>query len=152
MNVAALFLAIALQKPPAPQPGAPPPRPNIVAEPAALMIAAFDADTDAEVSRAEFDAGVRKSFADAAADGEAMSLIEFSSWSRRWLGNQGALPGQFDFDSDGDDRISWAEYAAEFGRRFAKLDVDKDDALSRAELMTVAGPAFEPLPKRRRRR
>lgn len=136
------------QQPPAPPP--PPPEDaararaaaSISSEPVALLIAGFDADGDARVTRAEFDAGVARSFPpDAPAEG--LSLIGLSNWSIRWLGNQGALPGQFDFDADGDDRISRAEYAAELGRRFDRFDANRDGALDRAELVVVRAAPVE---------
>ena len=82
---------------------------------------------------------------DADTDGQ-IKLIELSNWSVKWLGNAGALPGQFDFDRDGDDTISKAEYAAEFDRRFAGFDKDKDGNLRRAELISLTGQ--RPLPPR----
>jgi len=122
-------------------------QPTISASPVALMIAGFDRDGDAVVTRAEFDAGVARSFADGDADTDGqIKLIELSNWSVKWLGNAGALPGQFDFDRDGDDAISKAEYAAEFDRRFAGFDKDKDGNLRRAELISLTGQ--RPLPPR----
>ncbi len=156
MNV---FLALAAMAAQAPQgtaqPGAtaqpgqvPQPRPtDFTATPVAVLLAGFDGDRDARVTRAEFDAGVAASFG----EGEAMSPIAFSNWSVRWLGHQGALPGRFDFDADGDDRISRAEYAAELGRQFARLDANRDEVLDRSELVTVRPHAMQPMPGGRRR-
>jgi len=122
-------------------------QPTISASPIALMIAAFDRDGDAVVTRAEFDAGVARSFADGDGNGDGrITLIELSAWSLKWLGNAGALPGQFDFDRDGDDAVSRAEYAAEFDRRFAGFDKDRDGNLFRAELISLTGQL--PLPPR----
>lgn len=63
----AAFPAAAQERPAAPAVPAVPagpqqPAPTVMAEPAAVMIAAFDADGDARVTRAEFDAGLRRSF------------------------------------------------------------------------------------------
>ena len=122
-------------------------QPTISASPVALMIAGFDRDGDAVVTRAEFDAGVARSFADGDADKDGrIKLIELSNWSVKWLGNAGALPGQFDFDRDGDDAISRAEYAAEFDRRFVGFDKDKDGNIWRVELISLTGQ--RPLPPR----
>ena len=122
-------------------------QPTISASPIALMIAGFDRDGDAVVTRTEYDAGVARSFAngDANADGR-ITLIELSAWSLKWLGHAGALPGQFDFDRDGDDAVSRAEYAAEFDRRLAGFDKDRDGNLFRAELISLTGQL--PLPPR----
>ncbi|RJF90826.1 EF-hand domain-containing protein [Sphingomonas cavernae] len=119
--------------------------PTISATPAAVMIAGFDRDQDTRVTRAEFDAGLDRSFkhGDTNADAQ-ISLIELSGWAQSWLGHSGALPGQYDFDRDGDDRVSRDEYRVEFNRRFAEMDKDKDGVLVRAELITLSSPRFQP--------
>lgn len=119
--------------------------PTISATPVAVTVAGFDRDQDARVTRAEFDAGLERSFrhGDANGDGQ-ISLLELTGWAQTWLGNAGAIPGQYDFDRDGDDRISFAEYKTEFDRRFAELDKDKDGAIVRSELITLTSPRFQP--------
>ena len=119
-----------------------PPPPTIVASPLALAIAGFDRDGDMIVTKAEFDAGVERSFAfgDKDRDGR-MSLLELADWSEVALGNRGALPGQFDFDSNGDDSISRDEFIAYFNARFTALDTNRNGALERSELVTFATQA-----------
>ena len=119
-----------------------PPPPTIVATPLALALAGFDRDGDMIVTKAEFDAGVARSFAfgDRDHDGK-MSLLELADWSEVALGNRGALPGQFDFDRDGDDSISRDEFIGYFNARFAALDTNKNGALERSELVTFAPQA-----------
>jgi hypothetical protein len=121
------------------QPGAPPQGPVLsgrAAPPIALLFVGFDANGDGRTDRAELDAGEMRNFAlaDTGRDG-ALGLIELAEWSRLWLGDISALPGRFDFDRDGDDRVSPAEFRAELGRRFAAMDTDKDGALTRNELL-----------------
>ena len=154
-NTALFALGIACcaaQGPAAPkrdEPGYQPSAPTIVASPLALAIAAFDRDGDMIVSRAEYDAGVARSFAFADQDANVrLGLIELSAWAQATLGNSGALPGQFDFDRDGDDSISRNEFTALFGDRFVALDKDKDHALRRSELVSFTA---SPDPDRRRR-
>ena len=120
--------------------------PTIIASPSAMAIAAWDRDGDLKVSRPEFDWGVSRSFAafDRENDG-ALSLIEFGAWAEATLGNSGALPGHFDFDKDGNDRISNDEFRAYFTARFKDLDKDGNATLSRSELVT-----FAPVPLRGR--
>lgn len=127
--------------PPAGQPGLPgaPQGPVLsgrAAPPIALLFVGFDANGDGRTDRAELDAGEARNFAlaDTGRDG-ALGLIELAEWSRIWLGDISALPGRFDFDRDGDDRVSPAEFRAELGRRFAAMDTDKDGALTRNELL-----------------
>jgi hypothetical protein len=116
-----------------------PTAPTIGATPFTLAVAGFDRDGDLLVSRAEYDAGAAAAFSRADQDGNGrVSLIELSTWSVATLGNSGALPGQFDFDKDGDDSISRAEFMGLFGERFATLDADKDNVLKRAELISFA--------------
>jgi len=117
--------------------------PTISATPFALAVAGFDRDGDLRVTRAEYDAHVRSSFARGDADGNGLiSLIELSAWAQATLGNVGALPGPFDFDKDGDDKISSAEFAAYFTRRFGELDKDRDEALVRSELLVLVDTPF----------
>jgi len=146
----ALAATLAAQQQP-PAPGAPlqPPLPGsepiplMIAEPVAMAIAAFDADGDGIVTRAEYDAGVGKSF-DAVAKGQAsIGYIQFGDWSERWLGNRNALPSPFEVDQDGDNRISLGELQARFALFFTRFDRDKNGSITRAELLTTR-PAPQP--------
>lgn len=144
--IVSLALAAALaaqQQPPAPgvplQPPLPgaEPIPLMIAEPVAMAIAAFDADGDGVVTRAEFDAGVSKSF-DSVAKGQAsIGYIQFGDWSERWLGNRNALPSPFEVDQDGDNRISLGELRARFALFFTRFDRDKNGSITRSELLTT---------------
>lgn len=141
--ILALLLAQAAPAAP-PGPPAQPPA-TLVAEPVALAIAASDADGDARVTRAELEAGVRRSFAtiDTAAAG-TLGYIGFADWAERYLGNRSALPSPFETDANGDNRISLAELEAKFAEIFARLDLDKDGVLTRAELLTIRADAGRP--------
>lgn len=135
------------KKPPEPTQ---PTRPTLSATPVAVMIAGFDGDGDARVTRAEFDAGVARSFKAGDRNGDGLiSLLELGPWSETWLGNAYALPGQFDLDSDGDDKVSPEEFRAEFGRRFDALDKDRDGVLVRSELIVLTMPRLDPREERR---
>jgi Ca2+-binding EF-hand superfamily protein len=115
-----------------------PSAPTIMATPVALAIAAFDRDGDLQVDKAEFDEQVRRSFGIGDSDGDGViGLIELSGWAERTLGNATAVPGPFNFDTSADDRISIDEFSAEFERRFAALDANKDLKLSRSELVQI---------------
>jgi hypothetical protein len=125
---------------------------TITASPVALAIAGFDRDGDLEVSRSEYDEQVQRSFSrgDRDQDG-SIGLIELSAWAETTLGNATALPGRFDFDRDGDDKISSGEFGSEFSRRFAELDKNKDSKLSRTELVTFVALPDGSLRRRERR-
>jgi hypothetical protein len=151
----AAFPAAAQERPAAPPVPAVPagpqqPAPTVMAEPAAVMIAAFDADGDARVTRAEFDAGLRRSFdsIDTARKG-AIGYISFSDWSERWMGDRNTLPSPFETDRDGDNLVSFDELAARFGLLFTRFDTDKDGVLVRRELLTVRPPVIVPRLRRR---
>jgi hypothetical protein len=112
-----------------------------VAQPMALAVAGFDTDNDGITSRAEFDAGLGRTFAAADANGDGqLGYIEYAAWARTWMGSETALPGPFAIDRDGDDRLARAEMLSEFGRQFERLDANRDAALARAELLTVRNP------------
>ena len=133
-------------------PGQPPA--TLVVEPVGMAIAGFDADGDARTSRAELDAGVRRSFAGVdPGNSGAIGYIAFADWAERWLGDRAALPSPFEVDADGDNRITLAELQAAFARIFARLDVDRDGFVTRKELLTIranAGRSMGPPGKRKR--
>lgn len=122
-----------------PPPG---PRPTIVAEPVALTIAAYDADQDGLVTRAELVAGAARSFASVAKGAADIGYIGYGDWALRWLGDANALPSQFDVDGDHNDRITQAELTATLMRAFVRFDLNKDGVLSRAELITLRSTQF----------
>lgn len=143
MILLALAATLAVQQQPAPavplqapQPGAEP-IPLMIAEPVAMAIAAFDADHDGIVTRAEFDSGVAKSFEAIAKGQPSIGYIQFGDWSERWLGNRNALPSPFEVDQDGDNRISLAELRARFALFFTRFDRDKNGSIARSELLTT---------------
>lgn len=117
---------------PVPQPAA-----TIVAEPAALLIAACDADGDARVTRAELTACIARSFVGDAAHGGAIGYIGYADWALKWLGDANALPSAFTIDTDNDNRITLAELQARFRALFTRFDTDRDGVLTRAELLTI---------------
>ena len=121
------------------------PAATVIVEPVAMMIAAFDANGDAKVTRAEFDAGLRHSFDSIDTDHKgSIGYIAFSDWSERWLGDRNTLPSPFEVDRDGDNRITYAELAERFDLFFTRFDADKDGVLSRKELVTIRPPAYNP--------
>lgn len=128
-----------------PVPPQPPRQPaaTIVAEPAAMFIAACDANGDGRTTRDELTACVARTFADADA-GHAGSIgyICYADWALKWLGDRNALPSPFGVDSDGDNRITLPELQGAFVGLFARFDVDKDGAATRAELLTIRAGAF----------
>jgi hypothetical protein len=120
------------------------PAATVMAEPVAMMIAAFDRDGDARVSRIEFDAGLRQSFDSIDTRGTgALGYIGYSDWSERWLGDRNTLPSPFETDRDGDNKITFDELAARFALLFARFDTNKDGALARSELLTLRPQMFD---------
>lgn len=149
----------------APLPGTPQTPATLVVEPVAMMIAAFDADGDGFVDRAELTAGVRRSFEaiDTAGAGR-LRYIAFADWAERWLGDRNALPSPFEVDRNQDDQVSLDELQDHFSRLFARYDKNGDKRISRAELLTyrtapidatgpTAGrPPAKPAPKPEKKR
>jgi Ca2+-binding EF-hand superfamily protein len=129
------------------------PVPTVIVEPVAMMIAAFDSDGDARVTRAEFDAGLRHSFDSIDTDRKgSIGYIAFSDWSERWLGDRNTLPNPFEVDRDGDNRITFAELAERFDLLFTRFDANKDGVLVRSELVTIRPQTFNPGGDRKRKR
>ncbi len=111
---------------------------TVIVEPVAMMIAAFDSDGDGRVTRAEFDAGLKRSF-DAIDTGHtrALGYIAFSDWAERWMGDRNTLPSPFETDRDGDSKISFEELADRFNLLFVRFDADKDGVIVRKELVEI---------------
>ncbi|MDF7776292.1 EF-hand domain-containing protein [Sphingomonas sp. AOB5] len=125
---------------------------NIIVEPVAMMIAAFDTDGDARVTRAEFDAGVTRSFASADRENSgSIGYIRYAEWALTWLGDRNALPGPFEVDTNGDNRITLDELRARFALLFTRFDADKDGVLIRSELVTIRTPQLQMERGQRRR-
>lgn len=120
------------------------PAATVMVEPVGMMIAAFDRDGDARVSRAEFEAGLRQSFDSVdTRKTDALGYIAFSDWSERWLGDRNTLPSPFETDRDGDNRITWDELDARFALLFTRFDADKDGTITRKELLTLRPQMFD---------
>lgn len=138
-----MLIALLLQ---AAVPAGPPPQPpaTMVVEPVAMLLATFDADGDGRTTRGEMEAGVRRTFAaiDTGHTGK-LGYIGYSDWAERWLGDRNALPSPFEVDSDGDNQITAAELTAQLGRTFDRLDRNKDNALTRPELLTIRASASD---------
>jgi len=122
--------------PPAQDPSRARPPATMLVEPAAMFLAACDANGDARVTAAERDACVVRAFvtADGAQKGST-GYIGYADWAQRWLGDRNALPSPFEMDRDGDNRITLAEMQARFAAVFDRLDADHDGLLQRAELI-----------------
>ena len=125
-------------------PGAAQPPATMVVEPAAMAIAAWDADGDGRTTRAELAAGVKRSF-DAIDTAHAGSIgyIGFADWAARWLGDRNALPSPFEVDANADNRITLAELQASFAAIFDRHDRDKDGAVTRQETLTIRAMGSE---------
>jgi hypothetical protein len=111
---------------------------TVIVEPAAMMIAAFDADGDGKVTRAEYDAGLKHSFdvIDTRHQGW-LGYIAYSDWQERWMGDRNTVPSPFEVDRDGDNKVTFAEIAARFDLLFTRFDTDKNGVLERKELVTI---------------
>lgn len=149
-----LLLAAAQQTPPAPPvrpaDGYRPAIATMTVEPVAMMLAGFDADGDARITRAEAAKGVERSFGEA----KDVGYIGFGDWAERWLGDRNAVPSPFEVDRNGDNRITLAELQDRIDGVFTRFDTDKDGVLIHKELLTIRATAVgqDPFGDRRRRR
>ena len=148
-----LPLLLAVQTAPAVAPSGPAQPPaTIFAEPAALFVAACDADADARVTRAELTACVARSYAatEGAASGR-IGYIAYADWCLKWLGDRNALPSPFEVDRDGDNAITLAELQTQFAQFFTRFDRNRDAILVREELLTIRSFAPNAPPRGKRR-
>lgn len=132
----------------APPKGTPQTPATVVAEPVAMMIAAFDADGDAVVERSELIAGVQHSYEAMKPPADGMRYIAFADWAERWLGDRNALPSPFEVDRNQDDRVTLDELQDQFARLFARYDTNKDHQVTRAELVTYRARPIGDDPRR----
>ncbi|MEG3123902.1 EF-hand domain-containing protein [Sphingomonas sp. GB1N7] len=151
LALAAALPASAQQAPPPPAPTTrPQPFATIVFEPAAMMIAACDANSDAVVTRDELHACLKRSFASVAQGKADIGYIDYSDWAKTWLGDANVVPSPYSVDTDDDNRITLAELQAEFDRFFDRFDTDKNGSVTRAELITLrTAPSIPPGKKKR---
>ena len=127
----------------------PAPSATVVAEPVALFVAGFDADRDGRTTAAELRDGLAAVTAANPAWGAGIGYIAYSDWAERYLGDRNGLPSPFECDRDGDGKVTAAELSDRFAAIFARLDANKDGAVTRAELLTLRGGALG-RPKRER--
>ncbi|MEP9403436.1 EF-hand domain-containing protein [Sphingomonas sp. VNH70] len=132
--VFALLLGLQTVPPPVPAPGDRPAAATLVVEPVGMFLAACDADGDARTTLAEAQACVARSFP---AGQNAIGYIAFADWAERRLGDRNALPGPFEVDRDGDNRITPDELQARIVAIFRRIDRDGDGVLTRGELLTI---------------
>lgn len=138
-----LFLFLAAQAAPAPRAPEPyrPAPATVVAEPVALMFAGFDRDGDGRTTSAECRAGI-DGFA--AADprwARALGYLEFGDWAERYVGDRNVMPSAFEVDRDGDMKVTLDELRDRIDALFARLDTNRDAALTRGELLTIRANA-----------
>ncbi len=158
LALAALLLAVpagAQQVAPA-LPGAtaqsarPQPFATIVFEPAAMMIAACDANFDAVVTRDELHACLKRSFDTVAKGRPDIGYIDYSDWAKTWLGDANVVPSPYSIDTDDDNRITLAELQATFDSFFDRYDTGRNGSVTRAELLTLrTAPSVIPGKKKR---
>ncbi len=112
-----------------------------IAPPAGVLLAGMDRNFDARVSQEEIREAAALVFAagDADADG-ALSGIEFTAWSERFLGDPYAVPGRLRFDHDQNGAVSQDEFALTFAAIGDRFDTNGDGEIARSELLvTVEG-------------
>ena len=87
----------------------------------ALLLAGFDRDGDARVTRAESNDGAVALARDWA---DGIGYIAFADWSERYLGDRNVNPSALEVDRDGNGRITPAEFADRIDAVFVRLDTD----------------------------
>jgi hypothetical protein len=111
-------------------------RPSVIVRPGALLLEGMDANRDLAVTRAELDAAIDPLFAaaDANHDG-ALSPVEFSLWSEKYLGTAEATPGRMSFDTNQNGLITKQEFTARLVLLFNEYDANHDGVVTRQELV-----------------
>lgn len=123
--------------PPAFEPGD-----GLSASPTALLFVDYDADGDRRTTAAERDSGIARDFQNADGDDNgAVDPAEYSRWARVGLGSEFASPSQQQIDRDGNRQIAPEEFALALRQAFLGLDLDKNDALTRNELVSPRAAA-----------
>jgi hypothetical protein len=102
-----------------------------------------DLSRDGKVTRSEFDTIVAKEFARASGGGATLTLAQFSAEQAARFRDMNA--GMFKrLDSDGDGKLSLAEFAASSERMFDRLDKNHDGVITPEEMKPRFRGRYEP--------
>ncbi len=101
---------------------------------ASLLFVQFDADRDYITTRAEAQAGAEAEWKRAAEGAAVLTPIQFATWSARALGGPNLGPYRLAFDTNVNNEITAAEFAAAILTKFDQFDADKDGALRRPDM------------------
>jgi EF hand len=103
--------------------------------PEALIFLEFDTDRDRTISSAELRAGLEADWAQASKGAASIGHIDLRAWLVSVLGSDEFDFGPVGFDTNLDSVITKAEFTSALTQRFTVLDLDKNGALSRKELI-----------------
>jgi len=102
-----------------------------------------DLSRDGKVTRSEFDTILAKEFTRASGGGATLTLAQFSAEQAARFRNINA--GMFKrLDSDGDGKLSLAEFAASSERMFDRLDKSRDGVITPEEMKPRFRGRYEP--------
>jgi len=112
--------------------------PITVMKPAALLFATFDKNGDYAIDRLEAESGYENAFLRADRDGnKSLTLFELEDWREKALGSLDANPGNLNFDTDFDNRVSRSEFASALADLFDRHDDNDDGQIENSELMQI---------------
>lgn len=103
--------------------------------PEGLVFLEFDADHDRVVTTAELRAGLETDWTQASKGAASIGHIDLRAWLVSVLGSDEFDFGPVGFDTNLDSVITKAEFISALTQRFNGLDLDKNGAVSRAELV-----------------
>ncbi|WP_373005747.1 hypothetical protein [Hyphomonas sp.] len=109
---------------------------GMIARPIALLFAGMDVDHDHVIDEAELANGITREWQ--ATGTRTVSALSLTEWSVYALGDADALPNHIAFDRNFDGQVTEAEFRARLISEFAQLDANRDQELTRAELLIKA--------------
>ena len=128
-------------------------RGTVQARPISLLFTSMDRNFDKSVTRDEVLNGITAEWSqmEPSISGK-VNAIKFSIWIEQTLGSPESLPSRLSFDADLDNQVSRDEFSSRILASFDGLDADKDNILSRSELVYVAPRGARPQEQNRRER
>jgi hypothetical protein len=112
-------------------------RPSVVVAPQALLFLEYDVNHDRVVDRNELESGIGRSWAEVSHGADSVSLIAVRDWLAQVLGASDLSWSARNFDPNFSAQVTRQEFHDEIVHEYERLNVTRDDRLTRAQLLSA---------------